>query len=194
MIVNYIYYLANQARCLLPIRLLIEIYTVYVSILYIEIPCNKLALEIEWAYRQEDLANSTEQTVQQTNAQVQLLPKNAKAQLGVPYKWAGTDPSGFDCSGFTSYVFEQAAIQIPRRAVEQYTYCKPVAPTEACAGGLVFFSNGGEVNHVGLLISAKGAPKQMIHASSSIGISIVDVDASAYWSARIVGYGRVPKN
>lgn len=152
------------------------------------------ALEIEWAYRQEDPANTTKQTAQQTNAQVQLLLKNAKAQLGVPYKWAGTDPSGFDCSGFTSYVFEQAAIQIPRRAVEQYAYCKPVAPTEACAGDLVFFSNGGEVNHVGLLISAKGAPKQMIHASSSIGISIVDIDASAYWSVRIVGYGRVPTN
>lgn len=152
------------------------------------------ALEIEWAYRPENPANTTEQAAQQTNAQVQLLVKNAKAQLGVPYKWAGTDPSGFDCSGFTSYVFGQAAIALPRRAVEQFAFCKPIAATEACAGDLIFFSNGGEVNHVGLLISAKGAPKQMIHASSTVGISIVDIDASSYWSARIVGYGRVPKN
>jgi cell wall-associated NlpC family hydrolase len=47
------------------------------------------------------------------------------------------------------------------------------------------------VNHVGILTSAKNEPKQMIHASSSIGISIVNIEQSTYWQGRIVGYGRV---
>jgi len=152
------------------------------------------ALEVEWAYRQDVSDNKTEQNKRQSNAQIQLLLSNAKEQLGVPYKWAGADPSGFDCSGFTSYIYKQSGISLPRRAVEQYQYCQPISAEQASAGDLVFFSNGTEVNHVGILISQKGDPKQMIHASSSKGISIVEIDASSYWKSRLVGYGRIVPN
>jgi len=111
--------------------------------------------------------------------------------LGVPYKEAGMDPSGFDCSGFTCYVFAANGVSLPRRAADQYTHCQKIEPEEALAGDLVFFTNGTQINHVGILISDKGAPKQMIHSSSSIGISIVVIDDSAYWSARVAGYGRI---
>jgi len=113
----------------------------------------------------------------------------AKKQLGVPYVSAGSDPSGFDCSGFTSFVLQQHGENIPRRAMDQFDVCIKLSEDEAQIGDLVFFSNGGEVNHVGILINEKGDPKTMIHASSSKGISIVEIESSSYWKQRIVGYG-----
>jgi len=113
----------------------------------------------------------------------------AKKQLGVPYVSAGADPSGFDCSGFTSFVLQQHGENIPRRAMDQFDVCIKLSEDEAQIGDLVFFSNGGEVNHVGILINQKGQPKTMIHASSSKGVSIVEIESSNYWKPRIVGYG-----
>lgn len=113
----------------------------------------------------------------------------AKKQLGVPYVSAGIDPSGFDCSGFTSFVLQQQGENIPRRAADQYDSCSKLAEDEAQIGDLVFFSNGGEVNHVGILINENGQAKTMIHASSTIGISIVEIESSNYWKPRIVGFG-----
>lgn len=113
----------------------------------------------------------------------------AKKQLGAPYVSAGIDPSGFDCSGFTCFVLEQKGEKIPRRAKDQYAACVKLSESEAQIGDLVFFSNGGEVSHVGILVSEKGQVKTMIHASSSKGISIVEIESSNYWKPRIVGYG-----
>lgn len=123
------------------------------------------------------------------------LVEEAKKQLGVPYLSAGTDPSGFDCSGFTCFVLKKEGKDIPRRAKDQYESCIKIEEGEAQIGDLVFFSNGGEVNHVGILINEKGKPKTMIHASSSKGISIVEIESSTYWKPRVVGYGTfiVPK-
>lgn len=149
------------------------------------------ALELEWsADSQKEVNNAVgAQTLQ--SKQVKKLIQDANAQLGVPYKWAGTDPNGFDCSGFTCYVFEASGIQLPRKASDQFIFCTPIDPAQAQAGDLVFFSNGEDVNHVGILISDKGAPKEMIHASSSLGISIVNIDTSTYWQTRVIGFGRV---
>ncbi|MFM6945546.1 MAG: C40 family peptidase [Flavobacteriales bacterium] len=148
----------------------------------------KHALEIEWMEKPSDRVAARRQL---GSAQTQQLLNTATQLAGVPYKAAGTDPSGFDCSGFTSYVYAKQGIILPRRAVEQYNFAQKITAEEAQYGDLVFFSNGGEINHVGILISEKGAPKQMIHASSSVGISIADIETSAYWKDRVVGYGRV---
>ena len=109
--------------------------------------------------------------------------------LGVKYVFGGNDPAGFDCSGFTSYVMYNFNLLIPRRAVEQYTEAKKISEEEAHMGDFVFFSNGGEVNHVGILINKPGAEKAMIHASSSQGIQLISIEQSSYWKSRIVGYG-----
>ncbi|MFM6933881.1 MAG: C40 family peptidase [Flavobacteriales bacterium] len=123
--------------------------------------------------------------LKERNALVEI----AKKQLGVPYLSTGTDPSGFDCSGFTNFVLQQQGQEIPRRAKDQYEACRKLSEEEAQMGDFVFFSNGGEVNHVGILVSEKGQAKTMIHASSSKGISIVEIDSSAYWKPRVKGYG-----
>jgi cell wall-associated NlpC family hydrolase len=54
---------------------------------------------------------------------------------------------------------------------------------------LVFFNNGSGVSHVGMIISEKGQPLVMIHASSSKGIMITDIESSEYWLKRLYGFG-----
>lgn len=151
------------------------------------------ALELEWMPRttENTAVNTGIKQGTQSSAKTQKLLNEAQKHLGVPYKEAGIDPTGFDCSGFTCYVFEQNGVSLPRRAAEQYTFCQKIDPEEAHAGDLVFFSNGTQINHVGILISEKGALKQMIHSSSSLGISIVELETSAYWKPKVAGYGRI---
>lgn len=117
----------------------------------------------------------------------------AQQYLGVPYVSAGESPTGFDCSGFTSYIFSNQQIKLPRRAVDQYNSSQKIKESEAMMGDLIFFSNGGDISHVGMLINEPGKPITMIHASSSKGISIVEIESSAYWKSRVVGYGRYLK-
>ncbi|MBM3916991.1 MAG: NlpC/P60 family protein [Sphingomonadales bacterium] len=145
------------------------------------------ALEIEWM---EKPTNQVMSEQQKGSSLTQELIHSATQLMGIPYKAAGSDTMGFDCSGFTCYVFEKQGVKLPRRAADQFAFCEQISAIEAKAGDLVFFSNGTDVNHVGILISEKNAPKQMIHSSSSIGITIVDIEQSTYWQSRIVGYGR----
>ena len=113
--------------------------------------------------------------------------------VGVPYVWAGESPDGFDCSGFTSFVFINKEIVLPRRAKDQYEAANKVSAEKAQIGDLVFFSNGGEISHVGILVSEAGKEKIMIHASSSKGITFDKIDGSSYWEKRLYGFGSIIK-
>ncbi|GAA1994152.1 hypothetical protein GCM10009817_40550 [Terrabacter lapilli] len=80
----------------------------------------------------------------------------AQSLFGIPYVYGGTTPSGFDCSGFTSYVYRQAGISIPRTASAQQAAATPVSSPSP--GDLVFF--GSPAYHVGIYVS----PGRMIDA------------------------------
>lgn len=114
----------------------------------------------------------------------------AKKYLGVKYQYGGTTEKGFDCSGYTSFVTKKFNVFLPRTSGEQYEMAKKIKKNEVKKGDLVFFGSN-KVSHVGIIISEYPDDLQMIHASTSVGISIVNVDKSSYWSPRIKGYGRV---
>jgi len=113
----------------------------------------------------------------------------AKKQIGVPYVWAGTDPSGFDCSGFTTYVMKNFKKDLPRRAEDQYNSSRKVKQRQVQKGDLVFFNNGSGISHVGIIVSEKGQPLIMVHASSSKGIMITEIETSEYWLKRLYAFG-----
>lgn len=97
---------------------------------------------------------------------------------GVPYVWGGTTPRGFDCSGFTQYVFRRVGIDINRTCYYQLQCGVIVAREDLQCGDLVFFENtgdGGFASHVGIYIGNG----QLIHAGSK-GITVVYLD-SAYF-------------
>ena len=73
----------------------------------------------------------------------------AMRYLGVPYRWGGASPSGFDCSGFTMYVYAQMGVSLPHYTGSQWGMGTPVSRDQLEAGDLVFFNGLG---HVGLYI------------------------------------------
>lgn len=141
--------------------------------------------------KQDNLPATETQSTESTTSSKERneIVEYAKKQIGVPYVWAGNDPTGFDCSGFTSYVMKEFGKTIPRRAVDQEASSVKVKQKNAQKGDLVFFDNGSGVSHVGMIVSEKGQPLQMIHASSSKGVVITDLSTSEYWLQRLYSFG-----
>jgi peptidoglycan DL-endopeptidase CwlO len=82
----------------------------------------------------------------------------AAQYLGVPYVYGGATPAGFDCSGFTMYVYGKAGIPLAHNAAAQQASCTPVSRDQAVPGDLVFF--GSPAHHVGIYCGGS----TMIHA------------------------------
>ncbi len=74
----------------------------------------------------------------------------ASRYAGIYYRWGGTTPAGFDCSGFTGYVFRQLGIHLPRTADAQMRATRRVSASQARPGDLVFNVSGGQASHVGI--------------------------------------------
>jgi cell wall-associated NlpC family hydrolase len=110
--------------------------------------------------------------------------KEANKHIGTPYKYGGITPKGFDCSGFTQYVYSKNGEQLPRTADAQSSTYQTVKIGKAQKGDLVFFgSSKNNISHVGIVVSNN--PLVMIHASSSRGIMISNVDADPYWKPKL---------
>ena len=107
---------------------------------------------------------------------------------GAPYRNGGTDPSGFDCSGFVAYVFAQQGLAVPRTVSELYVAGREISADALEPGDLVFFSTVAPgATHVGIAVSAD----EFVHAPSSKGVVRVERLSASYWNSRFVGIRRV---
>ncbi len=116
------------------------------------------------------------------------LLEYAKKFLGTPYVYGGSSSSGFDCSGFTSYVFNEFGYSLSRTASGQQSNGTKVSRSELAPGDLVFFTNsGGGVDHVGIYVGGG----QMIHAvKPGVGLRY-DTIESGYYHKNYVSAVRV---
>jgi len=108
----------------------------------------------------------------------------AMRYLGVPYRWGGASPStGFDCSGFTMYVYAQVGISLPHYTGSQYAMGVPVPRSQLQPGDLVFFDGLG---HEGLYVGNN----QFIHAPHT-GDVVKISSISGWYASTYVGARRV---
>lgn len=114
----------------------------------------------------------------------------AATLLGCKYVYGGTSTSGFDCSGFTMYVFNRFGISLSHSSSTQYSNSVHISKSELQVGDLVFFSQkkgSSKVGHVGIYVG----DNEFIHAASpGKGVRYDDLD-SDYYLSHYIGCGRV---
>lgn len=132
------------------------------------------------------VVNNEPTTPPPASAGASSVVAKAKQYIGSRYVYGGSTPSGFDCSGFTSYVYRQFGVILNRTAAGQFSNGVAVSKSQLQPGDLVMFGKSG-INHVGIYIGGG----QMVHAANpSRGVTI-DTINSGYYANNYVGARRV---
>jgi cell wall-associated NlpC family hydrolase len=108
--------------------------------------------------------------------------------LGAPYRLGGSNPSGFDCSGFVQWVFGRHGMTLPREVRDQYASGRSVELVDVQQGDLLFFETVARgPSHVGIALGNG----RFVHAPSSKGVVRVEPYTASYWARRFVGVRRI---
>jgi hypothetical protein len=109
----------------------------------------------------------------------------AAAQLGVPYRWGGEGPGGFDCSGLTQAAYRSAGVSLPRVAQDQFGAGPPAPAGRPAPGDLVFFGRStAQVGHVGLVV-ADGLMIDAPHTGAVVRVEPFPTEPGAPWGSEV---------
>jgi cell wall-associated NlpC family hydrolase len=111
----------------------------------------------------------------------------ALQQVGVPYRYGGASPSGFDCSGLVQYSYSRAGVAVPRTTIQLWSAATPVNEAEMRPGDLLFFNIEGKMSHVGVYLDEK----RFVHAPQSGRKVSVESLESPFYSAAFIRAGRL---
>lgn len=117
------------------------------------------------------------------------VARDAHSYLGYRYVYGTAGPSTFDCSGFTSYLYKQYGVTLPRTSTSQGEYGIPVDKSNLMSGDIVCFSNRSDrrINHVGIYIG----DGNFIHASTSVRGVVMDSLNSNYYTNHYICARRI---
>lgn len=107
----------------------------------------------------------------------------ARSYIGTPYKYGGTTRAGIDCSALVYHAYQAAKIQLPRTSMEQSKEGERISRSNLKVGDIIFFATGDkkrEINHAGIVSSAKGGEIRFIHASTSLGVTESSLSSDYY--------------
>lgn len=110
----------------------------------------------------------------------------AMQQVGVPYRYGGNSPSGFDCSGLVHYSYARAGKPVPRTTTALWDGLPPVEPQRIRTGDLLFFNIEGKMSHVGLYVGNG----RFVHAPSTGRSVTVEHLDDEYYSRALIRAGR----
>ncbi|SES20203.1 peptidoglycan-binding protein [Salipaludibacillus aurantiacus] len=119
-----------------------------------------------------------------SSSSVDAMISTARSVIGSKYQWGGTTPSGFDCSGFINYVYNQHGKSIPRTVSQMYSAATKVSSPSR--GDIVFFETRTGPSHAGIYLGNG----QFIHSGASTGVTVSNM-SNPYWSAHYIGAGRL---
>lgn len=112
----------------------------------------------------------------------------AKKFLGTPYKYSGTTPLGFDCSGFIYYIMGNFGFTLTHSSYGMAEFGETVMLANVRPGDLLFFKGGNinsnNINHVAMVIENGPDGIKMIHSSTSRGVVIDNFSTSKYFKPR----------
>ena len=112
---------------------------------------------------------------------------SAMKYTGRDYKPGGKTPeTGFDCSGFTSFVFNQNGIPISGSSDQQAKLGKQKSKSNLLPGDLVFFGNEDRISHVAIVASNTPDELEIVHSTTSAGVKIDNISNSEYWNTRFL--------
>lgn len=118
----------------------------------------------------------------------QEVVRYALQYVGASYKYAGTNPrTGFDCSGFTGYVFNQFDVRLSSSSSAQSREGRPVSLNAVQPGDLIIFGqNKRNIQHVALVVERSRNGIVCVHSTTSRGVIRENVTASSYWRPLIL--------
>lgn len=106
--------------------------------------------------------------------------------IRTPYRYGGKDPSGFDCSGFTSFVYSNYGYSVRGSSRDQARLGDKLSIRNVDIGDLMFFGSNNKVTHVAMVYEVNGSDIKIIHATSSRGVTITHYTDSDYWIERFL--------
>jgi len=107
-----------------------------------------------------------------------IAVRTAYAQLGDPYRWGGTGPDSFDCSGLTAFAWRAAGVSLPHSSSAQYSSGRHVSRSELSPGDLVFFYS--PISHVGIYI---GGGRMIDAPYPGLSVHITSISSMPYSGA-----------
>jgi cell wall-associated NlpC family hydrolase len=107
-------------------------------------------------------------------------------QVGAPYRYGGSTPQGFDCSGLVQYSYSRAGVTVPRTTGQLWTASRTVGREDLRAGDILFFSIDGKMSHVGMYLGER----RFVHApQSGRNVSVGSLE-SPFYKAALIRAGR----
>ena len=146
--------------------------------------------QIEGGYVSSDYVAQVDAAAASASGKGSEIAQYAQQYVGYPYVYGGSSPSGFDCSGYTMYIYQQFGVYLPHGATDQLSYGTAVGFGELQPGDLVFFVGTYDtpgVSHVGFYVG----DGMLLHCGDPIQYTSLNTN---YWQSHLYAYGRPPYN
>lgn len=129
---------------------------------------------------------SSKNTSTKENAIRKSIVTKASTFQGIPYVYGGKNTSGFDCSGFITYIYDHNGLEVRGNSSMQSKLGKRKSINNVKAGDLIFFGKGSKVSHVAIVSEKSKDTLEVIHSTSSRGVVKENIAQSKYWQAKIL--------